>query len=222
MISGLFTLEQLFVGSCHLGVSTAYTVQFVNYLLPKKLEVRQVLTPLETGGARNYNRIGAGINLLGGLARFGDWALQQKWFLLPVIEAVFLKIIAYGTGVFYYFNKAVDASKELVKIDAITSNPRIMTTCTLLERNGLEVKKYAAWASLFSHSVMLTYSGVQLASLLTGVVVLSAHILNVLLVVGVTALLASLFFNISAAARPANKIIVHFDASMGERHTYLA
>jgi hypothetical protein len=189
-------------------------------LLPKKLEVRAALTPLENDSGRNFNKISSAINLLGGLARFGDWSLQQNWFFVPLIEAIFLKVIAYGTGVFYYFNKALGALKELDKIESITSEPRIMISCTLLERNALEIRKYAAFASLFSHSVMFTYSGVQLASLIAGVVILSANALNILLVAGFTALVAASLFRLSA--RPATRVISHFDASMSERHTYLA
>jgi hypothetical protein len=220
MIGGLFSLEQLFIGSCHVGVSTAYAVQFVNYLCPKKLTVQRNLTPQETAPGRLFNRISSGVNLLGGLARFGDWILLQKWAFVPFVQAVALKIIAHGTGVFYYFNKALDASKAINKIEAIMNSPVLMISCTPLERNALHVRKYAEWANLFSNIVLATYSGVQLASLITGVVVLSTPILNILLVVGFVSM--AVFWVFRMKSNPSMRVINFFDASMGERHSYLA
>ncbi len=220
MIGGLFSLEQLFIGSYHVGVSTAYSVQFVNYLLPKKLNVQRNLTPQETVPGRFFNRISSGVNLLGGLARFGDWVLLQKWFFVSLVQAIALKIIAHGTGLFYYFNKALDASKAINKIESIMNSRVLMVSCAPLERNALQVRKYAEWANLFSNIIFCSYSGIELASLITGAVILTPTLLNILLVVGFVALAAFLVFRMSS--RPAERVINFFNASMCERHTYLA
>lgn len=184
MICNGLSVEQAFVGSCQVGQAAWYSYEFVKYLYPKKLEVQSALQLEESDRDRIVNRICSSVNVVGAMARLGDWIVEQKWVVIGAVQTIALKMMAHITGIFYYLKESLSVIDTLNELDELTSSEERMTTYSLAVKDSLEVYKYAEWTRLFSNIIFVVTSVAEVAFLITGVVFLSPAILNIMLVTG--------------------------------------
>ncbi len=218
MINGLATFEKAFIGTCHVVVASVYSVQFVSYLMPNTETLHRELGLKESARDRVENGVFSGINMVASFARLGDWVITQKWIVVAVVQIIALKMIAHIAGVFSYFKRSLDAVEALEEIERITSNFVVITNLNRHERDSLEVRKFAEWATLFSNTFLAVYSGVELAGLITGAILFSPVVLNLLLTAGFVSFAASMLFKFSS--EPACRLIERYRANSGKNYSY--
>lgn len=214
----LSIVENAFNVTCHAAVASVHLAQVVKYSMQPKESVHQVLGFKESARDRSLILVASTINMVGGFARLGDWIVTREWVVIAAAQAVALKIIAHITGVFYYFKKALDALDALELIENFTMDDRAMIQLNQSMKDSLEVQKFAEWATLFSNIILGLYSGIELGALITGVVLFSPAVLNLLITAGFVSLVSSIFFRFSSGA--AVSLLERYKATSEQRYSY--
>ncbi len=218
MISVLSVVENTFNVTCHAAVASVHLAQVVKYSMQPKESVHQVLGFKENARDRSLILVASTINMIGGFARLGDWIVTREWIVVAAVQAVALKMLAHITGVFYYFKRALDTLDALRVIENFTKDDRAMIQLDQSMLDSLEVQKFAEWASLFSNIILGLYSGIELGALITGAVLFSPAVLNLLLTAGFVCLVGSILFRFSSGE--AVSLIERYKATSEQRYSY--
>ncbi len=206
------------MGLFHGGFTALYSFQFASYLLNQEPKVRNELRLVSEEKKRGLNCAVSGINLGGEIASAGDWFASESWISVTKVQLICLRVIANVASFISYSKSMLDVLGGMCEIERLAGEYKENFRFSAIAADAIEVRKYVLWADLFFNYLLWVYSGAELATAITGVVVIAAPMLNLILVAGIASLLAGRLLDLGAkdAALPLENL-----KAASPRYTYI-
>ncbi len=161
------------IGGLYIVYVGYYIKKFIDSFRDDQTTVTTTVHRMPTLRERVIQRIIYTAQALSASMLFFDWGINKGWFTLECVARTTLKVIAHSTSVLFWGYKCIESIYHLIELPKLIEKS---SKYHVYEKADLEPEIVAEWITLFSNFAFVLASGLQVLSVITGVVIAAGSI----------------------------------------------